>query len=232
MSTLLKLNAGTLATNCWTSPQELYNEMFARGSALLGDITGIIISASAPAPNDRDKAWIKTNAGAPVSPYPYIWFNGKWVSPHPYPKAGDLRLLWVGIAADLDTFDGGDTNPAGDASGPMWVIDHDFDARWLVGPGTTVNGTVVAADTNVGSDQLTVAQTNLPNINFQAPIKAAQANGLDTDTMEVLCNPTSAYNDYTLNIPSGGSGTPLTNVPQSRGIYVIRRSDQRMYYVG
>jgi hypothetical protein len=112
--------------------------MMEKGSALAGDLTGIIISATEPDPEDRDKAWIKLTAagGPPVISLPYIWYNGKWVARHPDPASGDARRLWIGTTGALQTYDGGDIGAVSDVSGPMWEVDHTFDGRFPVGPGT------------------------------------------------------------------------------------------------
>jgi hypothetical protein len=150
----LRLNAGTLSSTCYPSdPQQLYNEMMEKGVAVLPDIDGIIISDSAPDAEDRDKAWIKTSAGAPVygGNAPAIYFNGAWVVRHPIAPSSSERRLWVGSTTDLQTYDGGASGTVGDASGPMWEVDTAFDGRFPLGvgtiPGSSPSATVAVTGT-------------------------------------------------------------------------------------
>ena len=228
----LKLNAGTLPTSCYpSSPQQLYNSMFSLGSALAPDLTGVVISDTTPSANDQDKAWIKTNAGDPVYPFPFVYSNGAWLAPHPCPAASDERRLWVGTAGDITLYDGGDSGTAGIASGPMWAIDDDFAAKFLVGPGTMPSTATVTVGTNGGNETHVLTQAELPDLNFRASIKAGQADNLDSDNSQVLCSNDAAVNPYTLEVPSGGSGTAFSLLPPYRGIYVIKRT-ARIYYRG
>jgi microcystin-dependent protein len=138
MSTIgLPLNIGALPYTCYPSdPQTFYADMFSRARALFPAITGVVISSGTPAASDRDKLWIKTSGGAPTQPQPqYIYFNGVWVWPNVAPAGGNKRELWAGSLVDLVTYDGGDANLVGDASGAMWEEDTTFQGRIPMGPG-------------------------------------------------------------------------------------------------
>lgn len=241
MSQNLKLNPGTLAGNCYpASPQSLYNEMFARGSALIGDLTGIIISDTAPDANDRDKGWLKTSAGNPVYGLIFKYSNGFWLTPHPCPPSGLERRLWVGNSTtDITSYDGGSAGAVGDASGPMWEVDTSMAGRFLVAPGTipgaagaptiAVTGTS-ASDGTAGEWKHTLTMAELPDANLNMAIKSGQTSPQDPGTT-FLANPASSLSDFTLTAKFGGGGQSHITAPPFYGIYVIRRT-ARKYIVG
>lgn len=136
----LPLVPGTLAQDCYSaSPQALYEEMFQKGYAVAPDITGILIQDAAPDAIYRgNKGWIPTSGGVPIYPgYVFIWHAtvGHWVSRNPIGASDSSRRIFVGSSADVTTYDGGDANAPGIASGPMWSIDTLFDGRTPIGVG-------------------------------------------------------------------------------------------------
>lgn len=77
---------------------------------------------SVPISDMQGFPWYRLNSdGSPDGWYTY--FNGSWVRPNPVP-ANDPACLrfFTGPYASIATYDGGDTNPLGDASGPMWMV--------------------------------------------------------------------------------------------------------------
>lgn len=230
----LPLSPGTLATQCYSAdPQVFYNEMFEKGSALVGDLTGIIISATEPDPEDRDKAWLKLSSagGPPAISLPLVWFNGKWVARHPDAPEGDARRLWIGTEAALVTYDGGSSGTVSDVSGPMWEVDHTFDRRFPIGPDTT--SPAIAVGATGGSETHTITQAELPDVDLTLTVWSGQADNLDNDTHEILTNPqvptNPGNNVETLPVPLGGSGTAFDMKPPYVGIYVIRRTARTFY---
>lgn len=136
----IPLIPGQLAQNCYPqNPQLLYEEMFARGHGVIPDITGILIQDAAPDPVYRgNKGWIPTSGGVPVYPgYIFIWHAtvGHWVSRNPIGASDDSRRIYVGTSASVATYDGGDANAPGIASGPMWEIDTAFAGSVPIGVG-------------------------------------------------------------------------------------------------
>jgi hypothetical protein len=244
MSVNLQLVPGTLATACYSSdPQVFYNEMFEKGVAVLGDITGILIQDSAPDPEERDKAWIRLTApgGPPVSSRPLVWYNGQWVAKHPYAASGDVRLLWVGEPADLETFDGGSTGAVSDISGPFWEIDSGFAGRIPIGVGTVPDQTtVVAVDTNTGSGQTTLSSANIPSHTHEIGVESSDvtSDAQDGQLRDASGDVTwiSTWNQTAVGVTRawGGSAvdqstTPFNVSPAGRGIYFIKRT-ARIYY--
>ncbi len=118
----LPLTPGTLPSpfTCW---QTLYEEMFELGFAQGPNVTGLLIQDAVPDPTDHDKGWIPTSGGVPRYPgYVFIWnvALGHWMSRHPVAPSDPSPKMYIGTLADLPTYDNGDANPAGPASGPMW----------------------------------------------------------------------------------------------------------------
>lgn len=240
----LRLIPGTLSTDCYpASVQSLINEAFEKGSALLGDITGILIQDSAPDPEDRDKAWIRLTApgGEPVSSRPLIWFGGQWVARHPYDPESPVRLLWVGTLAELDTFDGGSAGAVSDIAGPFWEVDSNFAGRMPVGVGTVPDTTTaVTVDTNVGSGQVTLSSVNIPQHSHQLGVESSDVTGAaeNGQLRDASGDVTfiSTWNQTAVAVTrnwggaaSDGSTTPFDSVPAARGVYFIKRTIRKFY---
>lgn len=125
--------------------------MFAKGHAVAPDITGILIQDAVPDPADIDKGWIPTSGGVARYPgYVFIWHAvlGHWVSRHPIEASDPSRRIYVGDAASITTYDGGDAGPINQpATGPMWEIDTAFAGSAPVGvgliPGSSPAATIV-----------------------------------------------------------------------------------------
>ncbi len=228
----LQLQPGTLNNpDCYpATPQALYAEMFERGRALTNTLTGIIISETAPAATDRDKAWFKVSGSHPIGQFAWDSVYGKWLWPNPYAPSGPARLLWAGVLADLASFDGGEGGTPTPTSGPMWEEDPEFAGLFPLGPGT-INGTPVVVNQNGGSAEATLNLSNMPPHTHTVP--KPNVSSADGSNLGVL------YQGYDGTIESsstGGSGTPtvaqpFSIVPPYRGIYFIKRTI-REYYRG
>ena len=242
-TTTVNLNSGSLASGyCPSSWQQLLNDFVARTSATVPGGLGVIVSSTEPGPDDRDKVWVRLDGvGQPRGQY--IFINGEWVWPHDFDGVIDAneRRLFGGSEAQVWAYDGGDgTNPAGPptpqaSSGAMWEADHNFDARFPVGPGTTAGGTVIAVGGTGGSDQTLLDGTNMPRhrhaygIETNGESAAAETGTLHTTgTTRWDASETTADVAYTRYI---GETTPVkfTNLPPYRGIWLIKRT-ARIYY--
>lgn len=240
----LQLIPGTLATACYPSdPQALYNEMFEKGNAQLGDLTGIIISDTAPDPEDRDKAWIKLTAagGPPALSMPYVWYNGAWVARHLSPAGGNERRIWTGTTVELQSYDGGDTGAVSEASGPMWEVDTAFDFRFPLGAGTSPDSTVVAVNATGGAEDITLTEAQLPaHSHVLANSDTTGTTVLSAGQFVTQAGDVGSGNrQYAL---TGNSTTPSvgqtgdtgsdeahSNMPPYIGVYFIKRT-ARVYY--
>lgn len=235
MSTELRLVPGTLATNCWTSPQALINEAFQKGFALLGDITGILIQDTTPDPEDRDKAWIKLTApgGPPAISLPFTWLAPAWVARHPIPAESNERRIWVGTTTDLITYDGGSAGAVGDASGPMWEVDSAFAFRMPLGVGTSSDGTSVAVNGTGGSEFVELEEANIPR--HVHGIEGRLAHDANTDTTpRVIIDDDYLATETSQDTESWGGNAdettePHQNMPPYIGVYFIKRT-ARIYF--
>lgn len=75
-----------------------------------------------PPPDMQSFPWYRLNSDGSPDRW-YVYFNGAWVSPNPI-AANDTAAIrfFQGPYASISTYDGGDTNTPGSASGPMWVV--------------------------------------------------------------------------------------------------------------
>ena len=134
---------GTLALDCYpNSAQAFYDEMFARGHAVVSDVLGLLIQDAAPDPiyqtGPLQKGWIPTAGNVPIYPgYVFVWHAtfGHWVARNPIGASDPSRRIFMGLSTDVGTYDGGDAGAPTIGSGPMWEIDAQFAGSVPVGVG-------------------------------------------------------------------------------------------------
>jgi hypothetical protein len=225
---------------CPANWQQAANDFFTYASAILaGNVNTFNYGDATPSPDNRNRPWLRTIGGAPDRWY--VWFDGYWVWPHEVPPSSDERRLWVGLEADLVTYDGGESAPVTDYTGPFWEVDHDFDARFLAGPGTfSPSGTSLAVNENKGQDQVTPTAANLPkhthhigvegNLGIPDPEPTDNSGylrvggGLEVD---FITPGTTPKQNVAVTRPTGQDATtvsPLPTLPPVRGIFVIKRT--------
>lgn len=223
---------GTLASNCWPStPQALYNEMFAKGVAQVPGLAGVVASETTPVPGDRDKVWFQLD-GAGVLVRPYYFASGEWLAAHPDEPSSGKRILFVGDAANIDTLDGGEAGTVSDTTGPFWEIDTEFAARFPIGVGTTAGGTGIAVTDKGGEDEHTLTEAEIP----------AHTHGPDDTTVTAFAGVSSTtgaqdgatvangLTNFSLTGATGG-GEAHNNLPPYYGVYFIKRTARR-YWIG
>jgi hypothetical protein len=241
-----RLTVPTLASNCWTAtPQEMINEVFDKTRGQLEGLTGVIIQSTTPDIDDQDKAWFKTDGAGRDQGY-FIFGSGTWNRLNPEPALGSARKLWIGSATDVWSYDGGDGSDPSitiphDTVGAMWEVDHDFDGRILMGPGTIPDITPPATlqvSTNYGNGtHLLTDQELAPHthdlssdatIEDSGEIKVVNsgggaaglligATGVATTNLSVDPNP---FTTTQQEIPM---------IPPVRGIFVIKRTARTHY---
>lgn len=228
MSANVQLIPGTLPPGfCPTSEQERYNLYFLLATGLLpGNYSTFNFGDSTPGVDDQDKPWIRTIGGKLDGLYSF--FNGGWYRPHEIPAGSTgFVCLWEGAAADIATYDGGDNVAVTDYSGPFWEIITTWAAKMPIGVGTLPGGTVVNVGDTGGSDEQTLALTNMPPHRHTVPANTliivgsggggtAGSTFKNNDGTENLMNLTGGNSD--------GTTEPFDIMPPYRGVYFIRRT--------
>lgn len=248
MSLPVKLYPPTLPPSyCITTLQSFVNLLFSQGRGEItttGSIAQIIVDETPPGPDQRDYTWGRILDG--VLDGWYEFKDGAWVTPHHVPPsdspgAAGERRMWTGDLTALQTYDGGDSDPIGNASGPMWEEDPDFRGRILMGAGAIPDTTdTLAVSTNYGSNQVTLTQENLPELlTLTGNLAGWRTNleeGASSDTPQWLAfhenggtvggtNP--AEKEVTYHLTNTDGGTAFGTVPAVRGIYMIRRTTRK-----
>jgi hypothetical protein len=218
------------------------------------DISASFVSAfsvgnSVPATLDPP-LWLQTtkNAADPKAPdygviirmFSYDFTLAMWVAPHPSPASGAETRMYKGAEADVWAYDGGDgVNPTSvlptATSGAMWEVDHAFDFKVPIGPGTnstTYGGnpaTTVGVGGIGGEEQhvLTAAEmpshthTVTPNM-FVWPL----AGGVGID---IPGNNSAGFQGVAYGTTSAGSDASHNTMPPYCGVYFIKRT-ARVFY--
>lgn len=216
---------------CPANYQQFYNDMFSLGvvqSVLAG--AGVWVGDTAPTDPISFPVWVRTAGGIPV--YPAVWqlYNGVWVAKHSIPANSSFRMIWKGSENDLWSHDGGDGTsgvapPTTATTGPMWILDHDFDAVFPLGVGTLPSGAAVTQGGTGGEERHSLtADENGPHAhNPPAPntgfvVTVAGGPGGTGAGAGVAANsfPTA---------PSG-LGTAHNTMPPYRGVYFAKRSSR------
>lgn len=216
---------------CPANYQQFYNDMFSLGvvqSVLAG--AGVWVGDTAPTDPLSFRVWVRTAGGIPV--YPAVWqlYNGVWVAKHSIPANSSFRMIWKGSENDLWSHDGGDGTsgvapPTTATTGPIWILDHDFDAVFPVGVGNLPSGTVIGQGTTGGEEnhQLTVAElakhshnAPSPNTGFVVAVPGGP-NGTGSGT---------GISGSSFPTDVAGSDTPHNNMPPYRGVYFAKRSSR------
>ena len=195
-------------------------------------------------PSQGPYVWINTNAapdtGALMGIYTWSFGLSRWLRQHDVPANSSERHLWVGLESDLVTYDGGDSNPLGPDSGPMWQVDHTFDNKTLIGVGqlSVSLKTINVTDTG-GTDQQLVVNAQTPQHVHHYHMLKGNADGNDTLTDEGIMFGHSAgggsigtYNvvtDRPDNFISPAVQAPLNVMNPYYGTFVIMRTP-RIYY--
>lgn len=220
---LLPLIPGTLVPGvCYSDEQTRLNAYAEALSAQLPGQAFYNYGDSVPAVENNAYPWLRTTDG--------LWyrFSGSWISPVGPAYDVSVRRLWVGSLLLLRTYDGGDTDPASDRSGPMWVEDTDFQGRSPMGPGA-ISGSdpakTLAVVENHGAGANTLVSGNVPE-HLHAVKYSTSTSGTGFPSVG-----DGSTHDKTFNTElSGGSATPtpINNVHPVRGCFIIKWSG-RLY---
>lgn len=226
---LLPLIPGTLPAGvCYSSEQERLSDFAANLQAQLDGATFFNYGNTKPAVEFNGFPWLRT------TDMRWYYFSGDWLSPNPETSAF-VRRLFVGSTVDLQTYDGGDTDPVGASSGPMWEVDTDFEGKSPMGPGTLpLSGTIVTVANDFGVDQVALTALQLPT---PIPLIGTTNNwgsGATTPAPFRLLSDDN-YVDGTVNVSTDfsitGGGQRHENLHPVRGTYVIKRTARLNYKI-
>lgn len=206
-----------------------------------------------PAVGAQNMPWLRTfNDGSPDKWYVYA--SGAWVSRHDVPPSSSERRLWIGLESDLITYDGGQAGGVSDTTGPMWQVDHAFDARFPVGPGTLPSTTAIAPLGTGGEENHTLLLAEEPP-HFHGVAGYGFSIGDDTEAQMISRNWSGVTTFATKmdagdgarsmfasgNITSGPfatanqsadvsvATTPHNNMPPYIGAFFIKRTARKFY---
>lgn len=220
---------------CFDSVSALYNTFVDLTTAYVdGDYSLFNFGDSEPSASDRDKPWIRTIAGK--FDRLYVHFDGGWLSKHPVPAGVDgasgERRMFVGAVADIDTYDGGTAGAVTDASGPFWVRDTNFDAKFPVGIGSTANGTAITeANRTGGEDEVELTEGNLPPHTHSLRYATRSYRSGSADIGEGKFSSGGNTADGMVIAGGGQLSTPHNNLPPYYGVYFIKRTGRKYYKV-
>lgn len=182
----------------------------------------------------------------------YYYSGGSWIMAHPVPPLSEERRFWVGTEAGAWAYDGGDgvdpavTTPTS-VTGAMWEVDHLFDAKFPIGPGTlpgyqaTPIPTVIPVATNGGTEglALTITKPMLPAHSHPIGTEAAGADETQPaedgqlrvggGTLHWELN-NGAHVGHTREVGSG-QVIDIPNLPPYRAAYIIARTSREFYTV-
>lgn len=246
--TLITLTPPSLPVGyCPLNYQSLANDIISGTQATFNSAIGnsfFNYGASTPALNNQVYPWLDENGEW------WVRVSGYWARKNPIPANGPERRIFVGTAADVLSYDGGDgTSTATNTTGPMWEVDTAFDARFPVGVGAfaasgTVNVQGTTTTTSVaGEDKHTLTVPELAAHTHNVAIKVFGHGGEDGDrsaadggtTSNTVTNNTTIFPSSTIDpdldakAVSVGGDIAHNNLPPFYGVYFIKRTG-RVYY--
>ena len=226
--TLITLTAPSLPANyCPASYQKLANDIIGGTQATFNSTIGnsfFNFGPTYPAINNQIFPWLDQDGNW------WIYDQSLWLRKNPVAAGGFDRRIFVGTTTDLLSYDGGDgTATATTTTGPMWMVDTLFDARFPVGAGAfAASGAVAVLGTAtstsiVGEDQHTLTVPEIPahTHNF-FPLVTADANNGGANGVQYGTTANVATS-------STGGGAAHNNLPPFYGVYFINRTS-RVYY--
>jgi hypothetical protein len=218
---------------CWPSnPQTFANDLVnGMASYITGQFSPFVMGSTTPGAEYNSYPWIKTDVSNNLVGI-YTYGSYGWTRPHCVPQSGSERRLWVGIEADLQTYDGGEAATVDISHGPFWEVDHDFDAMFPVGPGTFAGGSTVAVGQTGGEDLHVLTIPEMPEHSHDMVWdKQDVAGGTQPNGVYNGSDNGAVVDDITRPTEVTGDGDGHNNLPPYRGAYVIKRT-ARLYYRG
>lgn len=233
------LHPPTFGSGYCPSPQQLANDIASGMTAYVeGGYMFFNYGSTQPIPDDQNKPWLRINNDGTPDRW-YVYANGAWLWPHPTSPSSSERRMWAGLEADLVNYDGGSTGSITDSTGPMWEVDHDFDARFPLGPGTLTGAGVVAVGATGGVETITLDVTQMPPHTHNFPLYAGDAvnhssTRINTTDENTVINP-SFPTSNTGGDPATGtpptSAKPFSVLPPYKAVFMIKRTSRKFFAV-
>lgn len=225
---------------CWTGPQQFMTDVLNRLAGTVGDGAGIVMGSDIPAAGDRDKIWVRLNAGDLTLEGIYI-YSGAWHRPHPIASSSKERMIWTGTEAELWAYDGGSgENPSSvaptDMGGAMWEVDTDFNFRFPLGiganntgtNGTTYNGdpaTSVAQGATGGAEKVALSNDESPD-HVHCIGRMKSNSGAGGDNGDFLTG-TTAVTEGAAKRVRGLDDSPISvNISADTGDFLVTATDE------
>lgn len=233
--TLVTLTPPSLPVGyCPNNYQQLANDIISGTQATFNSSIGnsfFNFGPTTPALNNQIYPWLDEDGNW------WVRVNGYWARKNPIAFNSSERRIFVGTAADVLSYDGGDGTATSTniMTGPMWVVDTSFDARFPVGVGAfTASGTVSVNGTTTstaisGEDQHTLTVAEIPSHTHLMTWDSQDTSGGNQLKTLYLGPDANVLNDITKNTGSSGGDTAHNNLPPFYGVYFIKRSG-RVYY--
>jgi hypothetical protein len=232
--TLITLTPPSLPVGyCPLNYQSLANDIISGTQATFNSSIGnsfFNYGASTPALNNQVYPWLDEKGNW------WVRVNGYWARQHPILVNSPERRIFVGTAADVLSYDGGDgTAVASQMAGPMWEVDTAFDARFPVGVGAfaasgtvNVNGTTTTTSV-AGEDQHLLTTAEIPSHTHSMTWDSQDTAGGNQLKTLYLGPDANVPNDITKNTGSTGGDTAHNNLPPFYGVYFIKRTIREYY---
>ena len=232
--TLIQLTPPNFPVNyCPSNYQNFANDIISGTQATFLSAIGTSFfnfGNTTPALNNQVYPWLDSDGNW------WVFQGGYWSRKNLVPNTSFERRMFIGTTTDLQTYDGGNTLPVTDYTGPMWQVDTNFEARFPVGVGTfAASGVVSVGGTTTstavaGQDQHVLSVAEMPTHNHQtidqyynltqrgtADTKAFSPDNRGEGTANILASNTA------------GGGAAHNNLPPFYGVYFIKRT-ARVYY--
>lgn len=258
MNGLINLEFQGLPYACYPAdPNDLATDILNYTLVTFNTSTGNLyynIGSSTPSVDNRAYPWFKTASTNGWEDGWYYWSSTytSWVRPNSIKASSDERRLFVGVEALVWAYDGGSgsdpsvTAPSA-AGGAMWEVDHDYDRRVPIGPGTLLTDTIDVGE-NVGSETITLVDAQLSHTH----VYGRRINGTTQDDGRFLTGASGSFsatdsfqitgdsNDgddtqissgdmRTAKAEMDASPDPVSIIPNARGTFIIKRT-ARVYY--